>query len=42
MDKALTDLSYKPEDPGSYGGLEKLVRSAMKAGVQNFTRGPVK
>ena len=48
MDKALKELYYNAEDPGSYGGVEKLFRSAKKANVvngismQKITRGRVK
>ena len=42
MDKALKELYYNAEDPGSYGGVEKVFRSAKKAGVQKFTRGRMK
>ena len=42
MDKALKELYYNAEDSGSYGGVEKLFRSAQKAGVQKVTRGRVK
>ena len=38
-DKALKELYYNAEDPGSYGRVEKLFRSAKKAGVQKVTRG---
>ena len=41
MDKVLKELYYNAEDPGSYGGVEKLFRSAKKAGVQKVTRGRV-
>ena len=42
MDKALTELYYNAEDPGSYGGVEKLFPSAKNAGVKKVTRGRVK
>ena len=42
MDKALKELYYNAEDPGSYGGVEKLFRSARNAGVKKVTRGRVK
>ena len=48
MDKALKELYYNAEDPGSYGGVEKLFRSAKKAKVvsgvsmQKVTRGRVR
>ena len=48
MDKALKELYYNAEDPGSYGGVEKLFRSAKKVKVvngismQKVTRGRVK
>ena len=48
MDKALKELYYNAEDPGCYGGVEKLFRSAKKVKVmngismQNVTRGRVK
>ena len=48
MDKAVKELYYNAEDPGSYGGLEKLVRSAKKVKVvngvsmQKVSRGRVK
>ena len=35
MDKALKELDYNAEDPGSYGGVEKLFRSAKKVKVVN-------
>ena len=35
MDKALKELYYNAEDPGSYGGVEKLFRSAKKVKVVN-------
>ena len=33
-DKSLKELFYKAEDPRSYGGVEKLLRSAKKTGMQ--------
>ena len=42
MDKALKELYYKAEDPGSYGGVEKLFSSAKNAGVNKVTSGRVK
>ena len=48
MDKASKELYFKAEDPGSYGGVEKLFRSAKNAKVvngvsmQKVTRGRVK
>ena len=42
MDKALKELYYKAEDPGSKEGAEKLFRSAKNAGVEKVTRGRVK
>ena len=42
MDKALKELYYNAENPGSYGGVEKIFRSAKNAGVKNVTRGRVK
>ena len=42
MDKALMELYYNAEDPGSYGGVEKLFRSAKNTGVKKVTRGRVK
>ena len=30
--KSLKELYYNPEDPGSYGGVDRLFRSAKKAG----------
>ena len=48
MDKALKELYYNAEDPWSYGGVEKLFRSAKNAKVVNgvslkkVTRGRVK
>ena len=48
MDKPLNELYYNAEDPGSYGGVEKLFRSAKKVKVvngvsmQKVTRGRVK
>ena len=48
MDKTLKELYYNAEDPGSYGGVEKLFRSSNKAKVvngvrmQKVTRGRVK
>ena len=41
MDMALKELYYNAVDPGSYGGVEKLFRSAKKAGVQKVTRARV-
>ena len=47
MYKPLKELYYNAEDPGSYGGVEKLFRSAKKAKVvngmsmQKVTRGRV-
>ena len=41
MDKALKELYYNAEYPGSYGGVEKLFRSAKNAGVKKVTRGRV-
>ena len=38
----LKELYYNPEDPGSYGGVDRLFRSAKKAGVKGVTRGRVK
>ena len=40
--KALRELYYNVEDPGSYGGVEKLFRSANKAGMQKVTRARMK
>ena len=34
----LKKLYYDPEDPGSYGGVEKLLRAGKKAGLTNLTR----
>ena len=42
MDNALKELYYNPEDAESYGGVEKLLRSTMKAGVKGVTRVRVK
>ena len=48
VDRALKELYYNAEYPGSYGGVEKLFRSAKKAkfvnGVrmQKVTRGRLK
>ena len=42
MDRTLKELYYKAQDHGSNTGIEKLFRSAKKAGVQNVTRGRVK
>ena len=39
---AFKEVYYNAEDPGSYGGLEKLFRSAKKGAVQNITRGRLK
>ena len=38
LDKALKELYYNAEDPRSYGGVDKLLSSAQKAGVQNVKR----
>ena len=38
----LKELYYDAKDPGSYGGVEKLFRSAKDAGIQNITRDQVK
>ena len=38
IDEKLTELYYDPKDPGSYGGVEKLFRSAKKAGLVGVTR----
>ena len=32
-EKRMKELYYNPEDPGSYGGVDRLLRSAKKAGV---------
>ena len=40
--KALNDISYNTEDSGSYGGVEKLYRSAKQAEVDKITRGRIK
>ena len=42
MPKTRKELYYNAEDPGYYGGVEKVFRSAKKAGVQKVTRGRVK
>ena len=42
MDKALNQLYYNAEDPGSYGGVVNLFHSAKKAGVQSVIRARVK
>ena len=45
MTKALKELYYNAEDPGSYGGVEKLFRSAKEAkgvSLKGVTRGRVK
>ena len=48
MDNALKELYYNAEDPGSYGGVDKLFRSAKKAkfvnsvSMQKVIRGRVK
>ena len=48
VDKALKELYYNAEDPGSYGGVDKLFRSAKNLKVVNgvsmkkVTRGRVK
>ena len=42
MDKALKELYYNAEDPGTYGGVEKIFRSAKEAGVKGVTRGRLK
>ena len=36
-EKALKDIYYNGEDPGSYGRLEKLFHKVKRAGVQNVT-----
>ena len=33
-EKRLKELYYNPEDHGSYGGVDRLFRSAKKAGVK--------
>ena len=38
-EERLKELYYNPEDPGSYGGVDRLFRSAKKAGVKGVTRG---
>ena len=38
----LKELYYDPKDPGSYGGVEKLYRSAKAAGIKNISRDKVK
>ena len=40
--KALKEIYYNPEDSGSYGGVEKLYRSAKQNGVEKITRGRIK
>ena len=41
MDKEVNELSYNAEDPGSYGGVEKLFLSTTKGGVHKVTGGRV-
>ena len=41
MDR-LKEIYYDPQDPGSYGGVEKLYRSGKKANVKGLTRNKVK
>ena len=41
-EKRLKELYYNPEDPGSYGRVDRLFLSAKKAGVKGVTRGRVK
>ena len=42
MDKAVKELNYKAEDPGSYGGVENFFPSAKKAGLRKVTPDRVK
>ena len=42
VDQALNDIYYNLEDTGSYCGVEKLLRSAKKEGVQKVTHAWVK
>ena len=41
-EERLKELYYNPEDPGSYGAVDRLFRSAKNAGVKRVTRGRVK
>jgi len=34
----LREIYYDPKDPGSYGGVDKLFRSGLEAGIPNLTR----
>ena len=38
----LKKLYYDAQDPGSYGGVEKLYRRAKEAGIRNITRAKVR
>jgi len=38
----LKEIYYDPNDPGSYGGVEKLYRRAKEVGERNITRKDVK
>ena len=42
MDDKLKEIYYDPQDPGSYGGVEKLYRSGKKANIKGLTRAKVK
>ena len=41
MDK-LKEIYYDPNDPGSYGGVERLFKRGKEAGIPNLTRDQVK
>ena len=39
LTKALKEIYYNPEESASFGGVNKLYRSAKQAGVEKITRG---
>ena len=42
MEEALKEFYYSTEDTGSYGGVERLYRTAVEAQVPGITRDAVR
>jgi len=42
MEDRLKEIYYDPQDPGSYGGVEKLYKSGKQARIKGLTRAKVK
>ena len=41
-DKQLDDIYYNPEDPGSYGGVKRLLKRAREVGIPEITQAKIK